>query len=175
MCHSVVFHQSAIFRLVGADNGENAVLQHLRAVDGLSFFCVILTLCSDNVFWHAKSYLSIDTSPTFGLPCVVMDSVNFVAEKSCRSCPCVGNQGFCLGEFQFEVIHWGRGRAVVAATAEAVLLLLSFLFFLCERLLALYYCTLHWASAFPLWCMLERVAALRTYLACRGRCSLVVD
>src|SRR5437763_1094016 len=55
---SVIFHESTIFRLIGADDGVNTVLLHLRTVDRLSLFHVILTLLSDNVFWDAISYSS---------------------------------------------------------------------------------------------------------------------
>ena len=104
MCQSVVFHESAIFRLIGADDGEYRILQQFGAVDWFSFLRVVLAFLVYDVFWDLKSYLRIDAPPPLGLLPVVVQHLNFISKKPRFLCPCVGNQSFGLGEFQLELL-----------------------------------------------------------------------
>src|SRR6266699_1667316 len=104
MGHSVIFHYSAIFCLIGADDSEDAIPQHLRTVDRFSLLCVILTFFLYTIFWYAKSNLSVATPPSVGLLRVILECLDFVAEKSRRLCPRMGNQGLCRRKFQLEFV-----------------------------------------------------------------------
>ncbi len=73
-------------------------------MDGFSFFRVILTFLVYNVFWDSKSYVRIDTSPTFGMLLVIVQHMYLVSQKSRCLCPRMGNQSFSLREFQLELL-----------------------------------------------------------------------
>ena len=73
-------------------------------MDWLSYFHVVLAFLVYDVMWNLKSYLRIDTPPSIGVLPVIVQHVNFVSQKSRCLCPCMGNQSFCLGEFQFELL-----------------------------------------------------------------------
>ena len=93
---SVVFHQTAEFRLVPRNDTEHGVIEQFRPGVYLpEASAPTLTSIRNDVLWHAKSNASIHApSPKPVVLGVCLDGLDLVAEEVGGFCSRVGDQGF---------------------------------------------------------------------------------
>jgi hypothetical protein len=103
--HLVVFRQAPELLLKTRHDAEGRILDEFRPVNRFLAAEVAGTFRLHNGLRHFQPDPAVDAAVTASIELVVVvEAYDFVAEKTRGVCPRVGDQGFGLREFQFEMI-----------------------------------------------------------------------
>ena len=100
----VVFHQTPKLGLEQGHDREVTVIDEFGArQDFAAVLAIPTTFLLDDLLWDTKANVAIDAASLVSVPFgILVERVDFIVEKPRAFCPGMGNQGFGLGEVQFE-------------------------------------------------------------------------
>jgi len=101
---TIVLHDPAILRLVGAHDGEFTLVEHFRPVFHLPVLHIPLAFSLKRVWRHTEPHSAIDAPPTVVVVLrIILHGSDGVAEKSGLLIPRVGDERLGSREVQLEL------------------------------------------------------------------------